>query len=126
VHLPATSSALPDGTLIEASIDADKLPPGVWRIWMRPGEDQPEIRLQARLLVSRKQPIALLPGPAPRTGAAPAIPQPRRRQQPAAASRSRLRAAAVKGVDAVLSRLPDERAARYRARLAQVAHRVTG
>src|SRR3954452_12219796 len=122
----ATGAASPaeGGVLVECRIGVDQLPPGVWRIWMRPAPDAPEIRLQARLLTSRKQPIALLPGPAPRIGGSPAIPPPRRAGAAPASARGRLRGFAVKGVDAALSRLPEERAARYRAHLAKAARRA--
>jgi hypothetical protein len=124
VTATATTSPAEGGALLESHIGADQLPPGVWRMWLRPAPDAPEIRLQARLLTSRKQPIALLPGPAPRIGGSPAIPQPRRAETAPSPARGRLRGVAVKGVDAALSRLPEERAARYRAGLAKVARRV--
>jgi hypothetical protein len=124
VQVSATSSVSSDGTLLEADIDADELPPGVWHMWLRPGPDQEETRLQARLLTSRRQPIALLPGPAPRTPSGPVIPAPRSKAP--TPQRSNIRRVAVKGVDAALSRLPEQRASRYRARLARAANRVLG
>src|SRR4051794_22376602 len=124
VTAPATTTPAEGGALLESHIGADQLPPGVWRMWLRPAADAPEIRLQARLLTSRKQPIALLPGPAPRIGGSPAIPRPRRAEPAPASAPGRLRGFAVKGVDAALSRLPEERAARYRAHLAKAARRA--
>jgi hypothetical protein len=124
VTAPATTSPAEGGALLESHISSDQLPPGVWRMWLRPAPDAPEIRLQARLLTSRKQPIALLTGPAPRIGGSPAIPRPRRAEPTPPSARGRLRGFAVKGVDAALSRLPEERASRYRAGLVNAARRV--
>ncbi len=124
VTVPATVSLGPSGTRIEAGIEADRLPPGVWHMWLRPDPEQPQTRLQARLVSSRRHPIALLPGPAPRTSSAPAIAAPRRRTPPA--PRGRLRQVAVKSVDAALARLPEERASRYRSVIAGAAHRLIG
>lgn len=123
VQVPATSSAITEGTLLEADIDAAALPPGMWHMWLRSGPDQVETRLQARLLTSR-QPIALLPGPAPRSPSGPAMPAPR--SKAASPQRRGIRRVAVKGVEAALSRLPEERASRYRASLAHAARRVLG
>ena len=116
VQVPAISTPITDGTLLEADIDADALPPGMWHLWLRSGPDQEETRLQARLLTSR-QPIALLPGPAPRSPSGPAMPAPR--SDAPAPQRRGIRRVAVKGVEVALSRLPEERASRYRAGLAQ-------
>lgn len=123
VEVSATSSSNSDGTVLEADIDGDELPRGMWHLWLRPGPDQEQTRLQARLL-TRRQPIALLCGPAPRTPSRPAIPVPRSKAP--AVQRGVIRRVGVQVVDAALSRLPEDRASRYRARLARAAKRVLG
>ncbi|MCD4523319.1 hypothetical protein [Nocardioides sp. cx-173] len=55
------------GWRLEAYADAVSLTPGLWRLWLRVGKGGPLPRLQALLLMSDIQPIALLPGPRTRT-----------------------------------------------------------
>lgn len=61
--------------VLEADVPAARLTPGTWRLALRPGPDESWTPLQARLLVpSPGQPVALLPGPEPRTRMAPPAP----------------------------------------------------
>ncbi|MDO9457462.1 hypothetical protein [Nocardioides sp.] len=50
-----------------AEAPAASLPPGVWNLALRVGQNGPLVPLEARLLTSDTQPIALLAGPKPRT-----------------------------------------------------------
>jgi hypothetical protein len=115
--VPGTSS---QGTLLQSTVAASTLKPGLWTLALVGGEG-PERRVQpleARLLTSNKQPLALLPGPTPETR----MPAPRPRPKGAGAGRRvkvnpRVRATMVRSVDAGLSVLPGDVAARYRDRL---------
>jgi hypothetical protein len=97
---------------------------GTWRLWVKPDGASDFRRMAAWLVVSDSQPIALLSGETPRTQMAP--PRPRRRPAGAAGGRrrSQARRALVKVADSALSRLPEERRARYRSTLAKAARRV--
>ena len=76
-----------DGALLEGRLASAHLPARVWTMALVP-DGRPRIPLQARLLTSSRQPVALLPGPTPatkmpppgprRTGTSP-VPEPRRR-----------------------------------------------
>ncbi|MCD4532642.1 hypothetical protein LRP67_00875 [Nocardioides sp. cx-169] len=63
------------GWRLEAYAEAASLTPGLWKLWLRVGKGGPLPRLQAVLLMSDTQPIALLPGR--RTRALMAEPAPR-------------------------------------------------
>ncbi len=52
---------------IEATVPEANLGPGIWRLKLRAGAGSPLRNLRARLLISDAQPIALLPGQAPKT-----------------------------------------------------------
>jgi hypothetical protein len=64
------------GVLVEASVPGPRLADGLWRIALRPGPDADLVRLEARLLVKPGQPVALIPGPEPKTRMAPPLPEP--------------------------------------------------
>lgn len=110
--------ALP-GVHIEADIPAKRLPPSVWRIAVRLDSEGPFRRVQARLLTSRTQPIALLPGPTPKT-----LMDPPPARTPKA--HPRVLRSAGRVVDHALGVLPAERATRYRATLRRSARRILG
>lgn len=125
VEAPAEVRPAGGGVIVTASMPRADLRPGVWRVALRPEPDGPFRPLQARLLINDRQPVALLSGPVPRTEMAP--PRPRTGpsgQTPVERRQDKARRAAVKVVDGALSRLPEERAARYRAALAKAARRV--
>lgn len=106
------------GAMLRARVPARSVKPDVYRIAMRPASGGEFGRIQARLLVGRAQPVALLPGPAPRTKMQPPRPRP--------TSRPRRRAvqAAAKVVDRALRRVPADRAVRYRAIVRRLARRA--
>jgi hypothetical protein len=118
VRAETTSSLSAAGTTFEARVPAADLRPGVWHLALV-GADDEVVGVEARLLNSRKQPVALLPGPVPRTE----LPAPR----PAAAPTSgRVRAyqAAARVANKGLGLLPEQRAARYRSVLKKAGRRV--
>lgn len=118
VRAPVTSR---DGVL-EASVPSAGLRPGLWRLALA-ATDGRALPVQARLLNSRKQPVALLPGPVPSTQLAP--PQP---SSPATSSSARARAYRTAAVVANkgLGLLPEQRASQYRALLEKAGRRVLG
>lgn len=118
VSTTAAVSATQRGVQLDASLPSNRLAPGVWRIAVRPEPGAPFRRVQARLLVSRTQPVALLPGPAPRTKMEP--PSRRTAQRPPALQKL------GSALDRALSRLPETQAARSRAALRKSARRVLG
>jgi hypothetical protein len=122
LQVASTSRSTAEGELLEARLPAADLRPGVWRLALV-GADQDVRPLEARLLNSRKQPIALLPGPTPRTELAPP-----ERVVPVAVAprRARVYRAASRIADAGLAVLPESRAQRYRAALRKAGHRVLG
>jgi len=120
----ATCRRTADGVLLTASVPGRRLGDHVWQLSLRTGEEQAAHRLEARLLASRKQPVALLTGPLPKTVLPP--PRPRAKTPPPATTpAARARRAAVVAVDTVLKPLPDEQAARYRRALAGAARRLS-
>lgn len=96
---------------LEATLPWSKLRPGVWQLAVRPSPDEKVRPLQARLLVSRKQPLALLPGGAPRT----------RLQPPRTASEQ---STARRVFETAVSRLPEGQAQRLRSAARSAARRV--
>ena len=120
VRTPATSTYTPGGRVLDARVPAADLRPGVWRLGLVDAGQgvQP---VEARLLNARRQPIALLPGPTPRTELAP--PQPARAASPAG-TRGRAYRAAGRVADKGLALLPEQRATRYRALLKKAGRRV--
>lgn len=124
IVVPATASTSEQGVLVTAGLPREELRPGLWHIALKPDQEGAFRPLQARLLFNDKQPIALLAGPAPRTE----MPEPSPRMAASkvpAKSPGRARHAAVTIVDKALSRLPEERAARYRASLGRAARRFS-
>lgn len=123
---PAATGGRADsgGPVLDAWVPTADLRPGVWQLGLVEDEDR-VTALRARLLNSRKQPIALLPGPVPRTLMAP----PQRRPAPAATSnggKARVYTAASKIANRGLALLPDEQASKYRAMLKKAGRRVLG
>jgi hypothetical protein len=57
----------PNGVRLELVVPAQRLGQGVWRLAVRTAPEDSFTRIEARLLTSRRQPVALLPGPAPDT-----------------------------------------------------------
>lgn len=105
-----------DATTLTADPPAAALGPGVWRLALRlPGEDGRR-RLEARLLLPRRGPIALLAGPTP---GASLRPRPHGGTVVARAART-----VRKATDVALRELPPERAVRYRRALQRVARRI--
>jgi hypothetical protein len=124
VECAATVSSVGTWSTLNASVDGDRLRSGTWRLWVKPDGASDFRRMAAWLVVRDSQPIALLSGETPRTQMAP--PRPRRRPAGTAGGRrrSQARRALVKVADSALSRLPEERRARYRSTLAKAARRV--
>jgi hypothetical protein len=75
VRRPATVSAAAEGTRVEVAVPAQRLADGLWRIAVRAGDADTFTRVEARLLVRRGQPVALLPGAPPRTRMAEPAPR---------------------------------------------------
>jgi hypothetical protein len=117
VRVPVTSR---DGAL-DANVPSAGLRPGLWRLALAAadGRAQP---VQARLLNSRKQPVALLPGPVPSTQLAP--PQPS--APPVTSARARAYRTAAVVANKGLGLLPEQQASRYRAVLKKAGRRVLG
>jgi hypothetical protein len=67
VQVPMTSEKRSGGTILEARVRGRDVQRGVWRLALRGQEPAGSLPLQARLLMSGKQPIALITGPRPRT-----------------------------------------------------------
>lgn len=110
------------GLVLDARVPSADLRPGVWSVGLV-GSDGAVTPVEARLLNSRKQPIALLPGPVPRTVLAP----PQRVAPPApSAGKARVYATASKIANRGLGLLPDQQAARYRSVLKKAGRRVLG
>lgn len=82
VRVDAETAPAGAGVRLEARVPARRLPPGLWRLALRRDESATPERLQARLLTSRTQPVALLAGPRPSMKMAP--PRPRTPSGPAA------------------------------------------
>jgi hypothetical protein len=121
VRIATTSSSTPDGTVLDARVRAVDLRPGVWRLMLvGPGDEVHGV--QARLLNSHKQPVALLPGPTPQTEMA--APRPVERQGQGGGGKERAYHAAAKVANKGLSLLPDQRADRYRTLLKKAGRRV--
>ncbi len=122
---PAVAGGRADGRgpVLDAMVPAADLRPGVWRLRLV-GSDDRATALQARLLHSRKQPVALLAGPVPRTLMAP----PQRRPPPAAAQDGRTRAytAASRVANRGLALLPQKQASRVRSVLRRAGRRILG
>jgi hypothetical protein len=116
VRVPVTSR---DGAL-DATVPSAGLRPGLWRLALTGAEGSAR-PVQARLLNSRKQPVALLPGPLPRTQLPP--PQP---STPASASSPRARAYRTAAVVANrgLGLLPARQAASARTVLKKAGRRL--
>ncbi|HEX6444837.1 MAG TPA: glycosyltransferase family A protein [Streptosporangiales bacterium] len=113
-----TSTADDTGTTLTADAPVGELGTGTWRLALRlPGEDQRR-RIDARLLLPRRGPIALLTGPPPGRSL-----QPRPRGGSVAGRAVRT---VGKATDAVLRELPPEQAVRYRRALRRVARSVRG
>lgn len=72
---PARVSPASSGVLLDLTVPAPRLSSGVWKLAVQPGSDVPFVKLEARLLTERTQPVALLPGPTPATRMAPPDPR---------------------------------------------------
>ena len=114
----ATVTPVAGGSRVQASLPAKLLKADVYRLALRPNGAGTFQRLQARLVVSPTQPIALLPGPAPRTRILP----PRPKQVPPVRARAERAAAGLVGK--ALRRLPEDRADRYRTTLRRLARHL--
>ncbi len=110
------------GVVLSARFPRRRLRPGVWRVAVRDGRGAPYQRLQARLVVGRGQPVALLPGPAPRTRMAPPRPAETRS---AGGLRHSVSLAGRRAAAKALSRLPDDQEARVRAALRRGRRRLS-
>ena len=83
VRVPVTAA----GAGLDAVVPLARLRPGLWRVALV-GPDGDVRPVQGRLLNSRRQPVALLPGPVPSTQLAPPQPSRRRRAPPPPPPRS--------------------------------------
>lgn len=128
VRAPLTQRVTAEGTVLEATVPAADLKPAVWALALRGGEGETRQvhPLEARLLTSRTQPVALLPGPTPATRIPPPAPRPASSAGRRVKVDPRVRATMVRSVDGALSVLPDEVAARFRDRLGSLGRRVLG
>ena len=117
VEVAAASTTVGDDVRIEASLPDVGLSEGIWQLALQARPDAPFHRLQARLLVSTKQPVALLTGAPPRTRLRPPTRRPVERRWGETVAR--------RVVGGALRRLPEDRAARYRSTLRRAAGRVT-
>jgi hypothetical protein len=76
---PASVRAVDGGTVLELVVPVKGLGHRVWRLAVAAGGDGTSYRrLQARLLTSSRQPVALITGPMPRT----VLPEPSPRRRP--------------------------------------------
>ena len=116
IRTPALGTRTESGVRLETRVNAGQLSPGLWRVSVRSASGAGWVRMQARIQLKRKQPIALLTGPLPRTRMAE--PTPSRKQRP------RTRQFAVRVVDRALTRLPERQAASLRTTLRKAAHRI--
>jgi hypothetical protein len=79
VGVPAHVTRRDDhSTVLTAEVPVGRLPDGVWMLRAIGTDRSRVVPLQARLLMSRTQPVALLAGPAPTTRMAPPAPRPSR------------------------------------------------
>lgn len=76
VRVPLQVTAEAAGSRLEARLGTSEIGPGTWRLAVVDGEEQP-VLCEARLVIGRDQPVALLTGPEPTTAMGP--PRPRRR-----------------------------------------------
>lgn len=102
-----------DRMRLAATVPWAKLGPGVWQLALRPSPDEQVRPLQARLLISRTRPLALLPGPVPPTRVEP--PRTAAEQTPAR-----------RAFEVAVSRLPDRHARRVRSAARSAYRRVRG
>jgi hypothetical protein len=108
-----------EGQLLVADVPRGQVEPGLWWVAVKADADSSYRKLEARLLINDKQPLALLAGAMPDTKMAPPAPRTDRR-----GSEGRVHRRAADTADRLLRHLPEERAARYRGRLARLARRV--
>jgi hypothetical protein len=120
VEAAAVAADAARGTVLTVRVPAQQLGPGVWRLALGADETSGYQRLQARLVLVRRGPVALVAGPLPRTRMEPPAP----RRHPAARPGT-LELVARRTASAALGRLPEERAARYRAMLGQARRRLS-
>ncbi|MEP6853089.1 MAG: hypothetical protein ABJA87_10595 [bacterium] len=116
VDAPGTVEPTPAGQIMHASVPADQLSAGAWRIALRVSPDARFVDTDARVLVADPNPIALLLGPIPTS----TLPPPRR-------SRSTQQKIVHSGghlLDRALSVLPPVTADRSRETVRRVARRV--
>jgi hypothetical protein len=107
-----------DGQLLTVEAPEAGLDHGLWWVALRPDPESEYRRIEARLLLNDRQPLALLAGPMPETKMSPPAPRADRRTP------GRVHQKAAATANRVLRHLPEERASRYRASLARVARRV--
>jgi hypothetical protein len=67
VRCRATVRELDSCAMLEASVPARRLGGAVWHLAVRPEAGADFVRVRARLLAKPGQPVALMPGPTPRT-----------------------------------------------------------
>ena len=115
VSARATVKEAVPGARVEAELPAEQLPPGVWTVSVKLDGDTSFQSVQARLLTSGQQPIALLTGPRGGAGLTAGAP---------VTGRRRVAAQAGRVLDRVLAVLPPEQARRYRSTLRKTARRV--
>jgi hypothetical protein len=120
VEVPAAVDDPAGRPRLEALVDKSRLRGATWRLRLDDGTG--ETSVEARLVFRAGQPIALVPGPEPATALAP--PPPREAPGPGPA-RSRARRLVSAPANAVLRRLPQERAAHYRRTLRRLESRLT-
>jgi hypothetical protein len=91
-----------EGSLVEVQVPARRLADGLWVVAVRLGDAEAFTRVEARLLVRPGHPVALLPGPEPKTRLAEPVP---RSEGPSApVSPTALARRVVRGVRARLTR----------------------
>jgi hypothetical protein len=90
---PATVRPATRGVVLEVMVPAKRLGRGIWSLAFRPEPEQPFQPIEARLLTGPRQPIALIPGPVPKTRLREPLPATR----PAMRSRGRRLVSRVRG-----------------------------
>jgi len=120
VRVPVTATPSPSGMVLDAIVSTQQIGVGTWRLGLASVAERP-VPLEARLIYSRKQPVALLPGPLPATVLEP--PAPKRRSQDRS---NRVYTAMVRVANAGLRPLPEDVAARGRSSLKKAERRLRG
>jgi hypothetical protein len=75
LRVKGTVTASDGGVRLSFSVPAKRLGRRTWSVTVQPERPGPFLRVSARLLAHPRLPVALLPGPTPRTEMAPPVPR---------------------------------------------------